>query len=114
MFKSICRIVFTVLAVCVLTIAGMEAFGQSIRQDLKVTWELPYQAPNGGTAGYWVYNNKYTEGLMDSFYFNLVTMGADGLINFRMEIASKEVSIGNSQSTMVYGTKISGFAIRRK
>ena len=66
------------------------------------------------TPSMWMENVVSTEDIMDRFYSNIVDMGADALMNFRLEGVVKNEGIGEGLTKSFSGTRISGFAIKRK
>ena len=52
--------------------------------------------------------------VIDKVYDQSKAMGANALMNFKTEAISRSVDIGNSKILTIDGTRVSGFAIKRK
>lgn len=62
----------------------------------------------------WVFEPIHYEKAMDSLYIKCKSMGADALVNFRIEVKSEEIGVGYKNSSTVKGLLLSGFAIKRE
>lgn len=68
---------------------------------------------------YWIKDDINFQNVLDSVYVNCVSMGADALINLKMNLISKEYLLDKyskpiSNPVTISGYEISGYAIKRK
>lgn len=73
------------------------------------------KTPDGeySLSGYkWIMKQIDPESAIDSMYFRCINMGADALVNFRIESVEEEYSNIKNPIT-INGIKVSGYAINR-
>lgn len=72
------------------------------------------QFSDGSTLSKWQINEININDVLRKYYEMAIEMGADGIMNFRLEKVTRRYTIGVESPITIEGISISGFAIKRK